>query len=617
MIFLRNFLCASIACLTIPFTYSAQAQQTSTLQPVVVSATRSAQPVTDVLADVTVIDRAAIEQAGMQSLAELLASVPGVQFSTSGSYRSISGVFLRGASTSQTIFLVNGVRVGSATTGAYSVENLPIDRIERVEVLRGAGAALYGPDAVGGVIQVFTREGRSGSQKIVSIGVGSDGQSRVAASIYGQTGGLGYGIGISSERAKGINAKLPTASGFNSDRDGFEFNSIDASLKYQINRQHQISGQWLVSQGEYGFDGSPFPNPLSLTAATARAESVPKLDQLSFKWIAKWTDAWTSTLQLGASKDTSVSEYVRESDGAFGGDSRFNTKRRQLSWQNDVRLGGGLLTLIAEQSEDEVDSSTAYVVSERKVRGLTASYALRSKFWDGLLTVRNDNNSQFGSFTNWAISGGFKLNEQWRFTGSVGTTFQAPSFNQLYFPNFGNPSLTPQQGKAQELALRYQQDKTLASVVVYRNQIDGFINPATNAQSSLAVLKGFSLSFDTAWNKTTLSASYDYADPRLKPSDQRVVRVARNVLRTQVSHQFGNWKPFAELRLVSNREDNRFPGRVALAGYGLLNLGTSYQWNQAVSVQARLNNLSDTQYSLADGFTMPGRNLFVSLNWKL
>lgn len=604
--------------LAILATFSAHAQTAATaeLSETVVTATRVKTPLTDVLADVSIIDRSQLEQAGMQSLVDVLASLPGIQIAASGSYRSSTGVFLRGATSSQTILLVNGIRMGSATLGSYSLESIPLDRIERVEVLRGAAAALYGPDAVGGVIQVFTREAQDGVQRAASVGLGSDGQRKAGASLYGQSGAWSYGLGASHERATGINVRLPDASGFNADTDGFEFTSVDANIRYQINRQHALSAQWMASDGEYDFDGSPSPNPLRLNASNARAVAHPKLEQYALKWSAQWTDTWSSLITVGRTKDLSTNRYWRQSDGAAAGENRFNTTRQQLGWQNDIRIGKDVLTLLAEQREDKVDSTTAYTVSQRKVRGLAASYALKRDAWDSLATVRRDQNSQFGSFNTWALSGGYKLNGQFRLVGSAGTTFQAPSFNQLYFPGFGNPDLKPQQGRAQEIGLRYQQGSTRASAVLYRNEVKGFITPATNAQSNLAVLKGITLALDQSWGATALSLSYDHADPRLKPSNDRVTRVARNLLRAQVSHQHGAWKPYAELRLSSNREDTQWPGRVTLPGYGLLNVGTSYKLNTNTSLQARLNNVTDKNYSLANGFTTPGRNLFVSLNWN-
>lgn len=590
------------------------AQTETTMPETVVTATRVAQPLTDVLADVSVIDREELEQSGLESLAQVLARLPGVQHAPSGSYRSTTGLFLRGASTAQTILLVNGVRVGSATSGQYSLENLPLDRIERVEVLRGAAAALYGPDAVGGVIQVFTREPVNGLQRSASIGLGTDGQLKAGASLQGKSGAFGYTLGLSHERATGINVKTPGASGFNADEDGYEFTSLDAGLRWRLGERHSLGMNLLASEGTYDFDGAPFPAPSGVNAGNTDAVSEPSLRQVTVDWKAQWTSAWLSTLTAGRTQDRSPSRYWRQSNGDFISESRFDTTRHQLIWQNDIRLGADMLTVAADLRRDEIESSLVFPVSERKMRGLLASYAKRSDHWDALLTLRHDRNSQFGSVNTWSLSGGYKLDDVWRLVGSAGTTFQAPSFNQLYYPGFGNPLLRPQEGRAHEIGLRYSRAGTRAGVVAYQNEIEGFINPATNVQSSRAVLKGVTFSWDQTWGATTLSASYDYANPVLKPSNARVSRVARNLLQAQLDHRLGAWKPFAELRLSGDRFDS--PTGVTLPGYGVLNIGTTYQLDRNWKVIARLNNAGDKTYSLANGFTMPGRNLFVSLNWN-
>lgn len=606
--------------IAVPFLYavsvisaSAVHAQVTEINPVIVTASRLPQRLSEALADVSIIDRQTLQNAGLQSLGDVLANLPGIQFVTNGSYRSSTTVSLRGASASQTILLVNGVRVGSATLGSFSVENLPLERIERVEVLRGAAAALYGPDAVGGVIQIFTREPVDKLQKSAMTGLGSDGQGQFGASISGRSGDWGFNLGASHERADGINVKTPNASGFNKDKDGYSFTSADARLQWTLNEMHELNLNALLSEGEYDFDGTPFPTPAGTNAGNLRAVNDPSVRQLSLDWGAKWNAYWSSNLKVGQSKDLSPSRYLRESDNTLAGDSRFNTHRQQFSWQNNLRIGNDSLSLIAEHRLDEVDSSTPYTVRERTMRGLVASYSKRAYVWDALLTARHDQNSQFGNFNTWSVSGGYKLNGDWRLVGNVGTTFQAPSFNQLYFPGFGNTALKPQEGKSQEIGIRYSAGSQRAGMVIYQNDVQGFINTATNVQSSLAVLKGATFNWDRSWSDTRLSTSYDYADPRLKPTNARVSRVARNLVRAQLNHRIGPWTPFAELRLSGDRFDSA--SNLTLPGYGVFNMGTSYRWDKNWRIVGRLNNLGDKTYSLANGFTTPGRNLFVSLQW--
>ncbi len=599
----------------------AQAQSpTAQLSPVVVTASRVAIPLVDVLADVTLIDRATLDRAGQGSLRDVLVQQPGVQLVSNGSYRSSTGVFLRGASSSQTIVLIDGVRVGSATSGGAPFENLPLERIERIEILRGAASALYGPDAVGGVIQIFTREPAESLQMTASAGGGSDGQRQASASLRGSAGVLGYSLGLSREQATGISVlNNPAASNFNPDKDSFSSESVDAKLTAQLSKEHKLTLGLLRSESEYQFDGRPSPNPLALTRLTADAVARPVLDNRYLKWDAQWLPQWKSTVILGTSDEDSVSEYYRVTDGASGGRSQFNTQRTQTTWQNDIAIGKDTLSVLLENRAEAVDSSTNYQVKERDIRSAMASYALNRDTWNALVVARNDKNSQFGSFNNWSLSGGYKLSNSLRAVASLGTSFQAPSFNQLYFPGFGNADLTPQRNRATELGLRYSAGALNLGAVVYHNEIQGFILPATNVQSALAVLRGVTLSADTQIGKTHYSASFDYADPRSQPNDLRLVRIAKNVLNLQARHALGDVSVFGELKLSSNREDNNlaFNGRDRLAGYGLLNVGASWKLRKDLTLLARINNLTDANYTLANTYSTPGRNVFASLSWVM
>jgi len=600
--------------------------QTQTLPETVVTATRVAQPVTDVIADVSIIGRETLDQAGQTSLREILAQQPGVQFTSNGSYRSNTGLFLRGASSAQTIVLIDGIRVGSATAGSASLENIPLARIERIEILRGAASALYGPDAVGGVVQIFTREPTAGMNIDVTAGLGTDGQAQAGVSLRGTTGAIGYSVGVSRERARGISViDNPAANGFNPDKDGFSTTSFDARLVGKLNRDHELTLSLLNSKSDYQFDGTPFPNPLGLTRLTSDARAKPELTQLSLKWDARWLPNWKSTVLVGTSQDDSISEFYRFSDGALGGRSKFNTDREQVNWQNDISFGSDLLTLLLETRSEKVDSSTVYAVNKRNIDSVMAAYAINRKDWNALLVARQDDNSQFGEFTNWALSGGYKLNQNLRVVGSLGTSFQAPSFNQLYFPGFGNPTLQPQENRAAEVGLKYDVKGVALSAVLYRNKVQGFIAPATNLQSARAVLRGLTLSGDVSSGATQYSLSYDYADPRSftanpATNNLRLVRVAKHVLNARVTQKLGDVSVFGELKLSSDREDSRVnfaPGRDVLAGYGVLNLGANWSVRKDLTLQARVNNVTDKQYALANTFSMPGRNVFVSVAWSL
>ncbi|MBK7000003.1 MAG: TonB-dependent receptor [Rhodoferax sp.] len=630
------FLPLALSCAFPAFPALAQsAAPTVVLSERVVTASRVATPITDVIADVSVIDRVQLEQAGQSSLRDVLASQAGVQIAPSGSYRSNTGLFLRGASSSQTLVLVDGMRVGSATSGGAALENLPLERVERIEILRGAASALYGPDAVGGVIQIFTRAPSKNLEALTNIGLGSDGQKQAGASIRGSTGAdgttgaIGYSLGVSREMATGISAiATPASLYYNPDQDGFDATSVDAKLSARIHRDHSLRLALLRSDTNYTLDATPFPNPLGLTALTADARAKSGLNNATLQWSAQWQQAWRSTLTLGHSEDQSLGDYFRISDGASGGATRFNTRRSQVSWQNDISLDKDVLSLILENRNESVDSNTAYTETSRDVRSALVSYAFNRPVWNVLAVVRNDDNSQFGNVNNWSLSGGYRITNALRAVASAGSSFQAPSFNQLYYPSFGNPALQPQRNRASEAGLKYQRDNVSLGAVVYHNDIQGFIVPSTNVQSSRAALRGVTLTGDVQLDHTSLSLAYDYADPRSYSSnssvsaqdDLRLVRIAHHVLNARVTRQLdAAVSVFGELRLSTDREDNNlaFSGRDLLPGYTLLNVGANWKLRKDLSLLARANNLTDAQYMLANGFSMPGRNLFVSLNWNL
>lgn len=610
------------------FSSWAQSVEVRQLQEVVVTASRVAIPVTDVIADVTVIDRTLLDQAGQSSLRDVLSRQPGLQLVSSGSYRSNTSIFLRGATSSQTIVMIDGIRVGSATSGGAALENIPLDRIERIEILRGAASALYGPDAVGGVIQIFTREPTDALALQASVGAGTDGQQSASASVRGSDGAIGYSLGVSREKATGISVSVnPAQSGYNADADGFEATSADARLMAKLNRDHALTLSLMQSDTDYQTDTaipSGTPNPLGLNKATTDTRSRALTQNTALKWDAQWLPQWTSSVLVGSSEEQSAQRYLRASDGALGATGKFNTSRKHLSWQNDVRFDEDVLTALVEGRSEAVDSSTVYTVTQRDLRSVMLSYAVNRKDWNALVVARKDDNSQFGSYNNWAVSGGYRLGEALRAVASMGTSFQAPTFNQLYFPGFGNTALVPQLNRATEMGLKYQRANLAWSALVYQSDIQGFIVPVTNAQSSLAVLRGVTLSADLQSGDTTYSASYDYADPHaysstLASNDLRLVRVAQNVINAHISHRMGDFRVFGELKLSSDREDAKVTGtgRDILPGYGVLNVGGSWKVHKNASVLARVNNLTDTQYMLANGYSMPGRNLFVSVNWAL
>ena len=322
------------------------------LSETVITATRTATRVDEVVSDVVVVDRAAIEASTARTLSELLARNAGLQTTANGGLGKNSTLFIRGTESRHTILLIDGVRFGSATAGQPNYDNIPVDMIERVEVLKGPASALYGSEGVGGVVQVFTRRGAAGFAPYASATVGSNNHVTLATGASGGEGGLRYSFGVQKLREKGFsstNSHLPGTS-FNPDRDGFDQESLSGSISYQLTPDWSVSGNLLYADGEVQLDDGP----------NRDARTAIKTQVASLGLKGKITSDWQTELRASTSADKSASIVAASPN-------RFNTRQNELSWQNNVSTPIGVAVLGLEQREQKIESTTPYPVSERTI----------------------------------------------------------------------------------------------------------------------------------------------------------------------------------------------------------------------------------------------------------
>ena len=578
------------------------------------------------MGDISVITSEQLSLAGQSSLRDVLQQVPGVQLSTNGSYASTTSLFVRGADLSKVVVLVDGVRIGSSTLGTAQIENLPLAQIDRIEILRGPATTLYGADAVGGVIQIFTKRGQPGLQYNADAGGGSDGLFKAGAGFSGATGNVNYALSVSGERADGISTRVnPDDFEFNPDDDGFRRTGVSGSLGWSFAPGHTLSTTLLASRLNNDFDGTffdpvTFSSPLGLTGVDTDAEGKSSTLAWGVTLDDRINDRWLSSLRASLSEDRSKAIYRRMSDGALDGQDHFDTERRQYTWQNTFSFGPDRLIASLERMEERVDSSVAYTVDERDTNSAMLAWTIDRGPWLGQAAARYDDNSQFGSFTTGSLALGYRLTPRWRVTGSVASNFQAPSFNQLYFPGFGNPELEPQRNRGGEAALRYDDGRLSGSVTLYRNNLRGFIDPLTNVQTGEARLEGATLEAGWRNQQWSVSGSVDFLNAEEEPSGRKMVRRADRSAQMRVERRAEWGTAFAELLAVSDTEDDNFltfpASRVTLGGYGLVNIGTQVRLAPGWSVLGRINNLMDKDYSTAFLYSTLGRTIFVGLQYQ-
>jgi vitamin B12 transporter len=580
------------------------------LSEVVVTGTRTPMRVDDNIADVTVIDRAQIEQATGRTLPELLAQQAGIQFSSNGGLGKSSSVSLRGLESRHTLLLIDGVRYGSATLGTPVWENIPIEAIERIEIVRGPMSGLYGSDAVGGVVQIFTRHGADGAHVNASTTLGPN--------RYGQaTGGVRFGQGafdssvqFQHTETRGFSSTNDHAQfgNFNPDDDGFRQNSGTVQLGWRFADGWRADARVLHSEGVTQYDDG----------ASADSRAGLRTEALSVAVSGPVNKDWRSTVRAARSTDDYDTLATASAFTALG---RIGTVQQQLAWENTLATPIGAAVLLAEHLHQSVSRpGTAFTVSERSIDGVAAGLSGSAGVHSWQANLRHDRNSQFGSENTGMLAYGLALSSAWRAAASYGTSFVAPSFNQLYYPGFGNPNLLPEEGKQAELSLRWAAAGHQVRAAYFDNRIRGYISSGplpTNIPRTR--IDGVSLSYDGQVDNWTFAASADHVDPRNDTPGatfgKQLPRRAKNSVKASADVSFGAWSLGGSANAFNHRFDNA-ANTLRVAGYGTLDLRADWHVAREWTLGLRLNNVGDKAYETVYGYNQPGREADVTLRYS-
>lgn len=601
----------SASLVSLAFTSPVFAAETINLNDVVVTASRVPQTRESVIADVSVIDAEEIQRAGQSTLVELLAVQSGIEISSSGGAGTASGIFMRGTNSGHVVVLIDGLRVDSATLGLTAFENLPLGQIDKIEILRGPATSLYGQDAIGGVIQIFTKKGEGSVKVNANLGYGAYNTKRAGAGVSGSVKDTRFALNVSGQNTRSFSS-IDTSNINYNDNDPYRNLAFSGNVSHQIDLGHDIGFQFLHSNGDVNFD-----NSFNGSDFDSHADS----KQYSYSIFSnnQFTEFWLSKLRIGEGVDES---RTFDEFSVVGGDF-FKTRQLQINWQNDFKLPLGVLTLLYDGLDQRVNSTVNFDVKKRTNDALVASYLLNQDAHSLQLSVRHDNNSQFNDRTTGNIGYGFSFTPQWRATASYGTAFKAPTFNDLYFPFFGNPDLKPEKSRNIEASLRYQANDTTASATFYRNKIRdliGFDNAFNVVNINEARIKGLSLSASQRLGNFNLGGNIDIQSPKNDKTDKLLVRRANRHASATASYTLNDWRFGAEA-IASSVRFNDVANKQALAGYALLNATVDYKVSKDWSVQARANNILDKQYALAldfggEAYNTPGANLFVSVRYQ-
>ena len=587
------------------------------LADTVVSANREPQRRSQTPAATTVFNRDDIERLQVRSVAELLERVPGVSVARTGGAGSLTSLFVRGTASTQTLVLVDGQRIAAASSGTNSLEFLSPDQIERIEVVRGPRSALYGSDAIGGVVQIFTRQGSGqGLAPEVRFGAGSNGTFERSLGLSGGNGQTRFNLGAALDETQGIDATRDSF-GANGDDDAYRNRSLSLNLAHRFNDRLEAGVGALDQRGELEFDD---------TFDGYQPTVDFQLSSISGFVDAKLNEAWNSRFEIGHSEDKRDTGNDAPLAPAYAFHS-YSTYRDSASWVNTLQLDPAhQLLLGADWHEDQLHSSSDFAQDSRWNQAAFIQHRYTGDAFSTEIGLRHDENEQYGSVNSWNAAVTVPLNTRNDVVISYSEGFRAPTFNELYDSWFGNPDLTPEKSKSYELQWRNRySDSGSLELALYRTDIeDAIVSDASwipqNVQT--ARVNGLEATLRQDLFGWQASVAAGLIDPRDRDSGHTLARRAKRTLSLDLDRQLGEFSVGASWRAVSGRYDDS-DNEIEMGGYGLVGLRGSWTASQDIRLDVKLNNLFDkdyaeTTYSTGNGrygYNTEGRTALFAVTW--
>ena len=592
------------------------------LDKVVVTATRTATTADAALAAVEVIDRAQIDTSSARSLPELLRGRAGITLVNQGGLGKLSTLFLRGTESDHTLFLIDGVRVGSPTSGLTSLQDIPLSQIDHIEIVRGPRSSLYGADAIGGVIQIFTR--RSDAQGVhghgrIAVGSHALREASAGVSLRGARGGVGVDVGHQS--TNGINACLGyynpatwagagcfIVPGTHLDRDGYRNNNASLRADFAPSEAWQLDARAFRATGHNDYDGDYVDNS--------------DIVQQTVGGSVRYTPSQAVQVKLTVGRNTDdSSNYLGK---VFS--NRFVTTRDSASLQGDFTVAQGqVLTAGYDFLRDRANVSDKWSPF-RAARGNRAGFVqYQGDFGtqDVQLSLRHDNNDQFGGKTTGGIAWGVEFAGNWRATASVGTAFKAPSFNELYYPGFSNLLLLPEASRSSEVSLGQHGNAWRWQAHAYETHVDNLIaydaSKGKPGNVELARIRGLELTGNARLGEWEVQAQLGWLQARNLSNGflhgKQLARRPTRSARLDLDRNIGDWG-FGLSGIAEAARWDDVANSLRVGGYSTLDGRVSWRFAPGWTLQANLVNAFNKHYQTSAWYAQPGREYTLSLRWQ-
>ncbi|MDH4079801.1 MAG: TonB-dependent receptor [Nitrospira sp.] len=640
----------------------ADQQETIEAPDVVVSATKTEIPARHVTSAVEVITGEDLQQRHVRTVSEALRWAQGLSINQSGGAGTVANVRMRGGTPEQTLVLIDGAIVNSATGGGYDFANLTSDNIERIEILRGSQSMLWGSDAMGGVINITTKRGRDKPNVSAFAEYGSFNTIREGGSLAGKKGPIDFSGSITRLDTAGFSAINYRRGAAERDRHHNWQGSVRLGADLPRDGRLEFSFRWL--EGIVNFDGFAF-NPVTFASDPADVLGArSKSSQYIFagNYTQPMTDWWSQKLTLSRATENLTSDggvvernLLTGATGLIGFPfrSQIETANNRIEWQHNIQVGKPLLLMVGYQYREQKGSNTDLLTQTAtftdKILSSHAGFGeAQLNLWDrvfGTAGIRQDDYNVAGSATTYRVTGGYLHRETGtKLRGSYSTGFRAPTINELFFPGFGNPNLQPEKSQALEAAIEQTLPNDWGSIGVgyfwtrYRNLILSAFDPTEcTAPGSfgfcaqnvgLARSEGVEVSTklkllrDRQWAKSLdLQIQYTYAATRdiSNGPDTRLPRWPLHQISTIISYQpIEGLRGNLEGRYVGERFGN-VGNSFATPSFVVWNLSASYDMTKQVQAYLRLDNIFNEKYEEILFFGTPIRSIFggVRINYDL
>jgi vitamin B12 transporter len=577
-------------------------------ETIVVTPTRASQKLAAPLQHTSVITRTDIESSTASDLSTLLRQESGVEIAPTGGLGAQTAIRIRGSESDHVLVLIDGVRVNSVTTGATAIDQILLDEVERIEIVRGNVSSVYGSEAIGGVVQIFTRRGQGDMKVSGSAALGPDNYRKIALSIGGELGDSRVRFGAARTRTDGFSSvrsefvpALYTFAPEDIDDDGYRNTTLNLALSHRIQAGHEIGLAAFQSRGDIEYDGA-YQNHSDQTLTSLSVFSENQI-----------TQNWYSRVQLSHGMDDLLSDL-----NGLATD-RFKTRNRQLGWNNQLDVGQGVVRLGAEGLWQQLDTDAAYSDDARRVSSLTAGYTTAIGAHDLQLNVRHDDYSDVGGATTGLLGYGYRLTPALRVSATVSNAFRAPTFNELYGPFGSNPALDPERARSAEAGLTYSGAYGLARATAFITRTHDLINfipptwTATNVDQ--AENRGIELSWSGKLAGLDARSALTFQKPEDKTTGLGLLRRADRFGSLSLGRQAGAFDWRAEVLASGPHPDVHATtfSRVEVPGYAVLNLNLGWKPVRDWKLSGKLVNLLDKDYALVHGYNTQGRAAFIEL----